>query len=208
MSIKPLSLPAFLLAGFIAMSALSGCAAVDQKISLNYAPVDRSFGRHSGEIAFALTDAQNISKNSRGEWIIGSINNVHGVRQADLLSDRSLGEWISAALLLELKQIGYNVTYGARITSNTERGILVNDINSFLNVNQGAVSSEVKQELKFNVDIFLNGFRAKTFTVASRDSKTLPLSISKEDNEKIMLQSLQDAMKQIIPEIITLTGQK
>lgn len=208
MSIRSLSLPVVLLGGFITLSGLFGCATVDQKIGLNYAPVNRSFGRHNGDIAVSRVEAQNASKNSKGEWIIGSLNNVHGVHQADLLSDRSLGEWITEALLLELKHAGYSATYTAKIPSSTARGILISEINSFSHINQGTVSAEVKHELKFNVDIFLNGFKAKTFTVASRDSKTLPLSTSKEDKETIMLQSLQDAIQQIIPEIIALTDKK
>ena len=208
MCITPTTVPIVLLVVLLTLSGLSGCATVDQKIGLNYAPTDRFFGRHSGDITVSGIEAKNISKNSKGEWIIGSLNNVHGVHQADLLSDRSLGEWITEAMLLELKRVGYSVTYAAKIPSSTARAILVDDINSFLNINQGAVSAEVKQELKFNVDIFLNGFRAKTLTVASRDNKTLPLSSSKEDKEKILRQSLQDAIQQVIPEITALTDQQ
>jgi hypothetical protein len=43
--------------------------------------------------------------------------------------------------------------------------------------------------------------------VASRDNSTL-LTASRETKEKIMLQSLQDAMQQIIPGIIALIEKK
>lgn len=196
-----------LLAGlFIAL--LSGCATVDQKINLNYTPSERSFGRNSGEIAVVRKDSPADKKNSKGEWIIGSINNVHGVHQADLLSDRKVGEWITDALLLELKKAGYTATYTTDLLAGNASGILISDIKAFLNVNKGTVSDEIKHELKFNIDIFLNGLKAKTFTVSSRENKTVPLSASKEDKEKIMLQALQDAIQQIIPEISSLTGKK
>jgi len=208
MTIRSLHLPVVLLIGFIMLTTLSGCATVDQNIDLNYAPFDRSFGRNSGDIIVSRVDAQKISKNSRGEWIVGSLNNVHGVHQADILSDRRVDDWITEALLLELKHAGYTVSYSAKIPSSTGLGILVSEINSLLRVNQGTVSADVRHELKFNVDIFLNGFKVKSLTVASRNSKTLPLSTSKEEKEKIMLQSLQDAVQQIIPEITTITGQK
>lgn len=194
-------------AGALALTLLSGCATVDQKIGLAYAPVDRPFGRQSGEIAVSRSDPRSAAQKNKGEWIIGSINNVHGVHQADILAGRGLGEWITDALLLELKHAGYSVTYTPALPQGTARGITISDINVSLNVNKGAVSDETKQELKFNVDIFLNGAKAKTFTVASRDSKTL-LSASREDMDKIMLRSLQDAMVQIIPEIIALTAPK
>lgn len=205
---RSVSLPAILLWGFIALSLLSGCATVDRKIMLGYAPIDRPFGVQSGDIAVSRVDPPSPARNSKGEWIIGSLNNVHGVRQADILSNRSPGEWITDALLLELKKAGYSVTYSAPLPANTPRGVVISDINAFLNVKQGTVSDETRHELRFNADIFLNGAKAKTFTVTSRDGKTLPLSASTEELERTMLQSLQDAMRQIIPEIVALTGKK
>ncbi len=75
-------------------------------------------------------------------------------------------------------------------------------------VNKGTVSTDTKQELKFNLEIFLNGDKVKTLTVASRDNRTVPLDASKEEMEKIMLQSLQGAMQRIIPEVMTLIDKK
>ncbi|MEI6306117.1 MAG: hypothetical protein WCP33_04790 [Deltaproteobacteria bacterium] len=200
-------LPSLLLVTTI-VSLLSGCATVDQKIMLSYATVDRSFGRQSGEISVSRVDPKNLAKNSKGEWIVGSINNANGVHRADILTDRSIGEWITDALLLELKHAGYTVSYTPTLPAAAARGVLISDINASLNINKEAVTDRTKNELKFNVDIFLNGAKAKTFSVASRDSKTLPLSASREDLDKIMLQSLQDAMLQIIPEITELKTQK
>ncbi|MBI2354022.1 MAG: hypothetical protein HYV06_03155 [Deltaproteobacteria bacterium] len=208
MTIRFPSLTAVLLGGCIALSLLSGCATVDRKIQLSYAPIERPFGQQSGDIVVSRAEPPAPARNSRGEWIIGSINNVHDVRQADVLSNRSLGEWITDALLLELKHAGFSVTYAPSLPANAPRGIVISDINAFLNVKQGTVSDETRHELKFNADVFQNGVKAKTFTVASRDGKTLPLSASTEELERTMLQSLQDAMRQIIPEIVALTGKK
>ena len=208
MSTRKLYLPIILLGGLIALSGLSGCATVDQKINLSYAPGDRSFGQHSGEIVVSRIDPPAHIRNSKGEWIIGSLNNVHGIHQADLLSDHSLGEWITEALLTELKHAGYAANFIAALPPGTARGVLVTDIYTSVNVDQGSVSDEVKYELKFNVEVFLNGAKVKTFTLASRNNKTVPLSISIEEKEKILLQSLQDIMQQIIPEIIALTDKK
>lgn len=198
----------FILAGTILFTSLSGCATVDQKIDLNYVPIDTSLGLHNGDIAVTRIDPKSATRNSRGEWIIGSLNNVNGVHQADLLSDSSIGELITDALLLELKKTGYTVTYTATLPSGVALGIVINGINEFLNVNKGVVSDSVKHELKFNIEIYLNGIKTKTLSLASRDSQTFPLRASKEDHEKIVRQSLQGVMKQIIPEIIAQTGKK
>ncbi len=200
-------LPAILFLCLVSLTTLSGCATVDQKIALNYSPTERSFGRHDGEVLVSRAGSAPSKRNSRGEWIIGSINNVHGVHLADILADRSLGEWVTDALLLELKHAGYSVTYAATLPPDASRGISISDIAISLNLNKDTIKDVTKQELKFNVDLFLKGAKVKTFTVASRDSKTL-LSASREDLDKIMLQSLQDAMLQVIPEITALTGSK
>jgi hypothetical protein len=192
----------------ILISLLSGCATVDQKISLTYKPVDRPFGRNSGEVFVSRSDSAPLLRNAKGEWIVGSLNNVHSVRQADLLSERTVGEWISDALVQELKQAGYSAIYAAPLPAGATRAIIVNDINVFMNVNSGSVSVETKQELKFNVDIILDGLKIKTLAIAARDNKTLPLTASIDAKELIMRQSLQDAMQQVIPELILLFSKK
>ena len=199
---------AVILTGMSLLALLAGCATVDEKIGLNYARQNHSLDRHTGDIYVSRDEAKPFAKNSSGEWIIGSINNVHGVHQADLLSDRSLGEWITEAVVHELRQAGYTVTATPTLPSTAARGIVVSDIDIVMNVNKGVVSVDMRHELKLNVSVFLNGIKTKTFSVASRDDRTVPLFASKEDKEKIMLQSLQNAMQKVIPDIITLIDKK
>jgi hypothetical protein len=208
MNIASLLRPTVILASCLALSGLGGCTTVDQKIGLNYARNYDSLVRHSGEISVTREATQSAVKNSRGEWIIGSLNNVYGVHQADLLSDRSPEEWITDALLHELRQAGYTVTYAESFPAAFARGITISNINAFLVVNNGTVSTDTKQELKFNLEIFLNGDKVKTLTVASRDNRTVPLDASKVEMERIMLQSLQGAMQRIVPEAMTLIDKK
>jgi hypothetical protein len=202
------SIATIVLTIMLTLVGLSGCATVDQKIGLNYARQNNSLVRHSGEITVTRVELNPFTKNALGEWVIGSLNNVHGVHQADLLSDRSLGEWISDAVLHELRQAGYSVSSAPALPAEAARGIIISDINVLFDVNKGAVSTETRQELKFNASVVRNGIKAKTFSVSSRDDRTVPLIASKADKEKIMLHSLQDAMQQIIPDIIELIDKK
>lgn len=207
MNLKRTARPAILLALAAALTVLSGCSMVDQNIALNYAPTERAFGRQNGVIAVSRTELP-ATRNSRGDWIIGSLNNVHGVHKADILSDRSLGEWITDALQLELKHAGYSPNYTPLLPSDAAIGILISDIHGYLNLNKGLITMDAKHELRFNVDLFRNGIKAKSFTVVSRDSQKLALNASREEQEQIMRASLQDAMQQIMPEIIILSGSK
>jgi hypothetical protein len=197
-----------LLCALLLLAGICACATVDQKVPLDYAPKERTFGQQNGEITVSRVDSQAFTRNSRGEWIIGSLNNVHGVHQADLLADRNQGGWISEALLLELKHSGYSVAARSPLPPDTARGILIRDLNAVLNVNQGLFTSSVNQELKFNVDLYLNGAKAKTFTVASRASHTLPLKASPEETGTILLHSMQDAMQQVMAEVSALFDRK
>ena|SRR5450631_1503957 len=208
MNITSLHCPLVILASCLVLAGLGGCATVDQKIGLTYARHDSSLVRHSGDITVTRVAPGPATKNSSGEWIIGSLNNVHGIHQADLLSDRSPEEWITDALLYELRQVGYTVTYTEALPTAVVRGIAVTGINTVLVVNKGVVSTDTRLELKFNVEVFLNGVKVKTLTVASRNDRTVPLNASKEEKERIMLRSLQDAMQQIIPEISALIDKK
>ncbi len=208
MNITSLLRPSVFLVSCLTLAALGGCAVVDQKIGLNYARPGDSLVKHSGSISVTRIAPRPTTRNSLGEWIIGSLNNIHGVHQADLLSDRSPEEWITDALLHELRQAGYTATYAETLSPAAARGLAITGISSFLAVNRGAVSADTRHELKFNVEVFLNGDRVKTFTVAAHDDRTVPLNASIEEKERIMLQSLQDAMQRLIPEIAALIDKK
>jgi len=208
MKITSLLCPLVILASCLTLSGLGGCAIVNQKIELTYARHDLSLVGHSGDITVTRSAPRPAAKNIDGAWIIGSLNNVHAVRQADLLSDRSPEEWITDALLQELRQAGYTVNYAETLPAAVARGIAITGINTFLTVNKGAVSADTLQELKFNLEVFLNGDKVKTLTIASRNNRTVAINASKEDKERIMLQSLRDAMQQTIPELIALIDKK
>jgi len=208
MKITSLLCPLVILASCLTLSGLGGCAIVNQKIELTYARHDLSLVGHSGDITVTRSAPRLAAKNIDGAWIIGSLNNVHAVRQADLLSDRSPEEWITDALLQELRQAGYTVNYAETLPAAVARGIAITGINTFLTVNKGVVSADTLQELKFNLEVFLNGDKVKTLTIASRNNRTVAINASKEDKERIMLQSLRDAMQQTIPELIALIDKK
>jgi len=187
------------------LSAMLGaCATVDQKIALRYAPMDKLVGKHAGTVVVSRIDSAPKRLSQQGEWVIGTLNNVHGVRQADLLSDRFAGEWISDALVTELKRAGYSTSYAVPLPAGTRQGIVLTDVHVFLDVNSGAVTAKTAHELTFNVDVIINGEKRKTLTISSRDNQTVALSASQEEKEQIMLKSLQDAMQKLLPEIITL----
>ncbi|GFE61414.1 hypothetical protein [Geobacter sp. AOG2] len=163
----------------VVLSGLTGCATVDQKIALNHAPAEHPLGKHNGEIVASRLDVPaSDTKNSRGEWT-------------------------NDALLPELKRAGYTATSAPSISYGIFRGILITDTRVYLDVNKSLASDQSKHELKFNVDMVLNGTKAKTFTVVSRDNSTL-LTAAKEIKEKIMFNYLQDVMQQIVPDIIAL----
>lgn len=184
-------------------SFVSGCATTGATINLGYTPVDRSFGRHSGPITLMRVDPPTYRKDENGKWIIGAFNNVHGVHQADLTADVTIGEWIGNALLRELQQAGFTASFSTAPPTAAAKGIVITDINSFLNINRGIATDETMQALKFDVELYQNGERVKAFTISSRENKTIPFHVSADELEKIMLSSLQDAMLQIIPEVIT-----
>jgi hypothetical protein len=208
MKVSPLIRLLLVVASCQVLTITGGCAFVDQKIGLNYARPDQSPVRHSGEISVTRAAARPSPRNGAGEWIVGSLNNVHGVHQADLLSDRSPEEWITDALLHELRQAGYTASYAESFPLAARHGLAVTGVSVFLTVNKGAVSAETRNELKFNIEVYRNGDRLKTFTVASRDDRIVPFNASKEEKERIMLQSLQDAMQSTLPEIIALIDKK
>lgn len=184
------------------LAALTACSATDQSIRLAYAPLDHSFGRHSGEIVVSRQETPAPQRTATGEYLVGAFNNVHGVPQADIRAAVTPGEWMAEALTLELKQAGYSATLAPQPPATAPRAVVLTNIRCYLNVNSGLVTDEARQELRFEVDLLRNGSRIKSFSIASRDTKTVPFSISRQELEQMLLQSLQDAMHQIVPAVI------
>src|SRR5512141_310636 len=141
MTSRSLIMKKIILAGCVMLAVLPGCTMVDQNITLRYAQLDRAFGRQSAQIFVARVDPVGSVRNNRGEWIIGSLNKVHGVHQADLVSDRSLGVWISDALILELKHAGYAASQVPALPADAANGILISGIRSYLDTDKGLVSA-------------------------------------------------------------------
>lgn len=187
---------------------ITGCATVDQKISLGYSQVDRPFGRHSGTVVVAISPSKVSTKNDKGEIIVGALNNANGVHQANILADNSFEEWIMESLLRELQVLGFTARVQPQIPGDAQNGIQISNTRISLDVNQGIVSDDARQLLQFSVDLYSKGSKVKTFTVASRDTRIIPFSASRTELEKIMRSSLQEAMLQIIPEIISLNATK
>lgn len=185
---------------------LAGCATVDQQISLNYNQLEKPFGRHNGTVVVAIAPSKSGSKNEKGDTIVGALNNANGVHKANILAANTLEEWIGEAILKELRVLGFSAEIRLQIPADAPNGILLSNLLLSFNVNKGIVTDDAKQSLKFNVDLLAKGAKIKTFTVSSSDNRTIPLYASRRELEQIMGSSLQEAILQIIPEIIALTS--
>lgn len=203
----PSPLP-FLAGTLLVLATLSGCAAVDQNISLSYAPLERPFGRQNATVVVTRLENHPATRNARGEWLVGSLNNVHGVHEADLLADRDPAEWITQALILELKQDGFSVTSATPLPADAPLAIRLRTIKASMTVNRALVSSVIKQELKFGVELMAAGTLLKAFSVTSRASQTVPFSPSPQENQAVMLQALQEALQQVMAEVRAQTDRK
>lgn len=192
----------------VCMLCINGCATIDKKISLNYNQVDKSFGRHTGVVFVIMQSSKPPVKNEKGEIIVGKLNNANGVHKANILADYYFDQWIYEALLRELKVLGYSPSLRQKLSNDADYAVVISNILISLNVNKGVSSDDTKQQLKFNVELFSGTTKVKSFSVASSDNRTIPISASNTELEKIMSSSLKEAMLQVLPEIIKLTPTK
>ena len=190
------------------LASFTGCATTDQRLDFNYAPGNSTLGRQDGSISVSRNDTGAFTRNNRGEWIVGALNNVHGVHEADLVSDNNQGDWLSEALILELKRTGFTVTGKPPAPPAAGIGIQLNDIKASMNVNSGIFSSDIKQELTFSVDFFNNGSKVKTFTVAARAGQTVLFRASSTETTAILTQTVQDALHQVLSELRSQLGKR
>ncbi len=177
--------------------SIFGCATVDEKIILKYEPSPNIYERRSGVINISKA-LQSQKQSNNGDWLVGSLNNANGVKRASLFANRSNVDFIVDAIMVELKQIGYTPKIKQKPTGNA---IFISDISSFFNVNKGLVTYDLEHKITFNVDLYRNGQKVKSFLVFYQDSETVPPVKVSSQEEKMLTKSAQKAVTQIIKEL-------
>lgn len=193
----------------------SGCAYVDQKVTLTYSQIKAAQGGHG--TLFIAKPVDKLSNKRKGEsLIIGDIVNGYGRQKtADLLTDDNVGDWLVSAYIAELNYAGYHVRTVHDFPSDFSKGIQIT-------VNQLFVATDVPPyfslralditgiknitSLSFYIDVYRDSIKIGTVKVDAK-GKIDAFGVTAKEKGLSIKKALESAMRESVPEIIKVLEQ-
>jgi hypothetical protein len=181
----------------------SGCAFVDQKVSLTYdeAAADVHSDR-GGAVDVEMPVCPEFDKTKKGLCIVGNVKNTYGMKTADTVTEDSVPQWIADALCTEIKAAGFEPQTVDKLPAATERGIGTRVIKVWVEQDPGFWTVGAIGEVQLRIAVYRNGEVVKEFDVESKgqgDRNVIGESTIKEESLRI---ALQTCMKEAIPVVV------
>lgn len=156
----------------ILMFALvTGCASVNQKISLLYEPVGKARGG-SGTIYLAGT-GNNQHKNDLAEnvrWVIGSVHDKEGSTIGEVSSPQSAEDILLDALREELQTAGYMVRRVEALPKDGSNGLQLTAYTFNFNKTKAMAKDTGECDISMSLNVFKDGALAKRLQVTYKMS--------------------------------------
>lgn len=177
---------------------LAGCASHARQVLFQYQTA--SPARTKGGDLYLINTADKI-RPPAGIWELGSTRNPEGLIVDSLLSGTSPAVMAQDALQLELGQSGYRILsppavppVPARLVEISEASVRLEQTTSLTKVNAACT-------IKLSLRVIKDGERTRTFHYEAKGSD-LAIKDRERLAEAILLDTMQEVMKQAIPDIV------
>ncbi|MDP2758286.1 MAG: hypothetical protein ACYC0O_04045 [Desulfurivibrionaceae bacterium] len=184
--------------GLMALLILGGCATYTKQLVMRYDPITTT--RFGGGDLY-LINAELQPPTASGAWAIGNTKNGDGVMVDTLWSGVSPAGLVQSALQRELGQTGYAVIPAqkapdlySKVVEITEARVVVDQITKVPQVDAVCTISVSLTVMKNGAPVRKLRYEAKSSDLAIKDRDRLA--------ETILRNTMQDVMKQAIPDIV------
>jgi hypothetical protein len=188
---------------FSAMTA--GCATLDQKVTLLYQPVVKA-AHGTGEVylATAKGDAWE-GKPGAIQWVVGKVKEDSSGEVGEIVTPVAPGDLVLDAFNQELTAAGYRIIQVSALPPGVTKGIVITGTTLDLEEVSSIIKAEGSSRLIFSLELWKNG---KKFKKSNYESRTSDFAIKDRDLllPAILQNSLQDLMKQAVPDLIKELG--
>lgn len=180
---------------------VSGCTTVGRKVDVLYQPVAQGAGG-AGSINLAVRGGQPAfpARNDL-QWIVGKVLTKEGEKTGDIVMSTATDDLVVDAFKQELSSAGYKVIPVAVLSQEMAKGINVAGITVELEETSGIVKAEGVCRLTISVELWKNGSKFRKL-----DYQTMLSDFAVKDRGRLLStllqKSLQEIMKQAIPEIV------
>lgn len=182
----------------------SGCAFVDQRISLRYSSQTRSVSAGVGDrlLLVAVPEGSDRLNRKGNSYIIGNVKNTYGMKTADTITDDNVGDWIIAAFSQELQTSGITVRRVERLPEVFDSGINVVILRVWVDQDPGFWTVGAVSEISIILEIYSKGDLLKKVAIDGKGDRRGMLSTS-GDREESLEKALRAVMAQAVPEILS-----
>ena len=187
-----------LVLGLLALLILGGCATYTKQLVMRYDPITTT--RFGGGDLY-LINAELQPPTASGAWAIGNTKNGDGVMVDTLWSGVSPASLVQSALQRELGQTGYAVIPAqkapdlySKVVEITEARVVVDQITKVPQVDAVCTISVSLTVMKNGAPVRKLRYEAKSSDLAIKDRDRLA--------ETILRNTMQDVMRQAIPDIV------
>jgi hypothetical protein len=189
------------LAVLLLSALLAGCATVDRKVDVLYQPTVHGTGG-AGDLYLSASGRQ-LAMAAKGtiQWIVGTVKNKDGDKIGNVVTGTAPVDQVMDALKQELSAAGYTVVPVDQPPQNAARGVDVAKVTIELDETSDLVKSDGISRLTVSIDLWKNGQKIRKL-----EYKSMLSDFAVKDRDlllpKLLQKSLQEVMKQAIPEIV------
>lgn len=174
---------------------IGGCASVEKPVDLTYEKSVRAAGG-TGEILLAHPAVHlNLKALPGGRWIIGKAGD------ADIVVDKSPSEWLLSALVRELSAAGYDVKTVDALPPDVSKGLKPAIFALRADQSSKVVTIVTSTDVKLEAEVWKDGRLVKTLSAGAQDQEE-GMDRSSEPIRSALEETLQRAMKELIPDIV------
>ncbi len=185
----------------ILSAMFAGCASLDQKVTLLYQPVVKT-AHGTGDVYLAMAKGEALhGKPGTIQWVVGKAEDSRSGREGEILTSVAPGDLVVDALKQELTAAGYRIIWVNSLPTEVTKGIVITRTDLNLVEDSSIIIADGSSRLTTSMELWKNGKMCKNidyesgysdFAVRDRDL-LLP---------NILQNTLQDLMKQAVPDLI------
>ncbi len=191
----------------VAFLLLSGCAFIDQRVSLKYMPEDGGATPPTSETPMTLLTRVNVAvkldRKADNSYVIGNVKNGYGMTTADTITSDNLDDWVVAALTAELQSRGFKIQRMDQFPSAFDAGVSLVINRVWVEQDAGFWTVGSITQIILLADLYSRGELVKKVSIeGAGDSRSIYSSSG--DREESLQKAMRAVMAQLVPEILAL----
>ena len=191
----------------ILFASAAGCATIERSLTPYYKPAAHASGG-SGDVYVATAGGYpGGDRKARVQWILGKVKNSDGETTGNIVSQIAPADVAQQAFTQELNAAGYSARPVDVLPEGVAKGVEISNVTMDMEEVTSLVKSDVTGDLNVAVDVWKEGRKIKRL-----DYKTRTSDFSVKDRERLAQEvlegSLQDIMKQAVPDVIKVLEEK